>query len=84
MSEPIFIDLVDYNGNVFSINIKHIFAISESQHPKDKDMITSVSYYHVPNCKNCGTTTLRTPERKESIMKKIKVLSSKENTPNSF
>lgn len=79
MSEPIFIELVDYNSNVFSINIKHIFAISEYQHPVGKDIITSVSYYHVPDCKNCGTTTLRTPERKESILNKIRVLSSKEN-----
>lgn len=79
MNEPIFIDLVDYQDNVISINIKHIYAISEYQHPVAKDFITSVSYYYVPGCENCGTSTLRTPERKEAILARIRVLSSRGN-----
>lgn len=79
MSKPIFIDLTDFNDNVVSINANHIIQISEYVHPKDKDIITSVSYYLIPDCSNCQPLIIKTPERRESIINRITILSSKES-----
>ncbi|MCA6067343.1 hypothetical protein JI747_009165 [Chryseobacterium sp. RG1] len=78
MSNPIFIDLTDYNDNVVSINANHIIQISEYEHPKDKDIITTVSYYLIPDC-NSQTMNFKTSERRESILNRIRLLSLKEN-----
>ncbi len=79
MSKPIFINLTDYNDNVVSINANHIIQISEYEHPKDKDIITTVSYYQIPDCTNCQTLIFKTAERRESIINRITILSSREN-----
>lgn len=79
MSKPIFIDLTDYNDNVVSINANHIIQISEYEHPKDKDIITTISYYVIPDRTDCQPLILRTPERKESIIKRITTLSLRGN-----
>ncbi|SDM25187.1 MULTISPECIES: hypothetical protein [Chryseobacterium] len=79
MSKPIFIDLTDFNDNVVSINANHIIQISEYEHPKDKDIITTVSYYLIPDCTNCQPSLFKTPERRESILNRIRLLSLREN-----
>lgn len=79
MPTPIFISVTDFKNQVYEININHISVITEYQHKFDKGWITVVNYYIIPDCVNCGINSITSPERKESVMNRIKVLSSKEN-----
>ncbi|WP_312345895.1 hypothetical protein [Chryseobacterium binzhouense] len=84
MSEPKFIGIADFKNIVTQINIKHISAITEQQHPLDKKYITTIVFYHIPDCVNCGTYTIKTFERMEAVLNRIKLLSSTENKSSDF
>lgn len=71
MNEPIFIEISDFHDNKYNINIKHIFQISEFQHKFDKGFITTVSYYTIPECKDCNVIILKTPERESTLLERI-------------
>lgn len=84
MSEPKFIGIVDFKDVVTQINIKHISAITEQQHRFDKKYITTIAFYHIPDCIKCGTYTIKTFERMEAVIDRIKLLSSTENKSSDF
>lgn len=69
MTEPIFIEITDFNSIAHSINIKHIFSISEQPNWK-QEMITTVSFYKVPEC-DSDILHLKTSESKSSILSRI-------------
>lgn len=70
---PKFITINDCYDNKIDININHIFQISEEE-SYDKEIITTISIYTIPDCKNGEIYHYKTYENKESFKNRLQEL----------